>query len=116
MPGAITEKRGAPLFLHLPAPRPAPTLACPSGSRIEAGARFEQELARLFWRSGWTQEELAKKEGKSQTHVAKLLRFGRFLDFSSSGTVSQNPAFSKLTERRFRDYWSPLSNTAAKRT
>jgi hypothetical protein len=31
-------------------------------SSKEAGARFEQELAKLFYRSGWTQEELAKKE------------------------------------------------------
>lgn len=43
-----------------------------------AGARFEQELAQLFYRSGWTQEQLAKKEGKSQTHVAKFCGSGGF--------------------------------------
>jgi hypothetical protein len=34
-------------------------------SRKEAGARFEQALAKLFHVSGWTLEELARKEGKS---------------------------------------------------
>ena len=35
----------------------------------EAGARFEQELSRLFAVAkgrGWNQEDLAKKEGKTQ--------------------------------------------------
>ena len=31
----------------------------------------EQALAALFYRSGWTQEELAKKEGKSQQWLAE---------------------------------------------
>ena len=71
-------------------------------SNKEAGARFEQELARLFYRSGWTQEELAKKEGLKQPTVCQRLQFGRFLDFIASGNKTENPAFSKLTERRFR--------------
>jgi transcriptional regulator with XRE-family HTH domain len=71
----------------------------------------QQELARLFYRSGWTQEELAKKEGKSRQWIDQRLRFGRFLEFATSGSFSQNPGFSKLTDRRFRDYWSRTDKT-----
>ena len=50
-------------------------------SKRGAGVRYEQELARLFARSGWTQEELAKKEGRSQNYVSAHLCFGRFVKF-----------------------------------
>jgi hypothetical protein len=70
----------------------------------DAGARREQELARLFYRSGWTQEVLAKMEGKSQSHLAKMLRFGRFLEFSSM-ELNSDSSPSNLSERKFRDYW-----------
>lgn len=71
------------------------------GDTIEqAGARFEQELARLFYRSGWTQDELAKKEGKGKSWISQRLIFGRFLTFAADSTMVE-----KLTERRFRDYW-----------
>jgi hypothetical protein len=33
---------------------------------VERTARWEQDLADLFYRSGWTQEALAKKEGRGQ--------------------------------------------------
>lgn len=78
----------------------------------EAGAKRDQALALLFARSKWTQEELAKKEGKSQTHLAKMLRFGRFLSFSSTELKPENRnsdailSAKNLTERKFRDYWS----------
>jgi hypothetical protein len=62
------------------------------------------EVARS--RKIWTQEELAQKEGKSQRHIGRLLLFGRFLNDRPSGSIPQNPALSKLTERRFSDYWS----------
>jgi hypothetical protein len=66
----------------------------------EAAAKYEQELARLFEHSRWTQEELAKAEGKSESRIGYLLRFGRFLEKTSSGGF-----LADLTERRFRSYW-----------
>ena len=44
--------------------------------RATAGIRWEQELAILFHRSGWTQQELAKKEGKGQNTICRYLLFG----------------------------------------
>ena len=66
----------------------------------EASARWQQEFAKLFHRSGWSQERLAKKEKKSQQWVDFNLRFGRFLasDLTTTG--------SNLTERRFREHWA----------
>jgi hypothetical protein len=57
-------------------------------TKAEAGIRWEQELARLFVRSGWTQEELVKREGKSKGWIDQRLRFGRFLNFP---TMVGNP-------------------------
>ena len=64
----------------------------------------DHTLTALFYRSGWTQEELAKKENKSQRWVSYQLCFGRFLNFS---TVVLNPEFTlpMLTERQFRSFW-----------
>jgi len=69
-------------------------------NKTQAGVRWEQALAQLFWRSGWTQNELAEKESKSQGWIDKRLRFGRFLVF-----LGNNPTGIILTERRFRQYW-----------
>jgi hypothetical protein len=73
-------------------------------NRRQAGVRWEQELAKLFARTGWTTEELAAKEGKTYNFVMKQLRFGRFLNF---GTTVPNveSLLSNLPERRFRRYW-----------
>lgn len=49
-----------------------------------AAVKSEQALALLFHRSGWTQQELAKVEGKSQRWVSYRLTFGRFLNFRTN--------------------------------
>jgi len=46
-------------------------------------------FANLFHRSGWTQEQLAKKEGKSQPWIVVRLRFGRFLKFITGSNNSE---------------------------
>lgn len=79
-------------------------------SRNEAGTRWEQALAQLFWRSGWSQDELAAKEGKSQTWVNFRLRFGRFLAFSENITDC-----NILTEGRFRKYWEQTDGSNERR-
>jgi hypothetical protein len=60
-------------------------------------------VAALFYRSGWTQEELTKKEGRSHDWVSLQMRFGRFLSFST--TVEKLTLPKNLTEYRFRNYW-----------
>ena len=69
----------------------------------EAGVRWEQQLATLFYRSGWTQEQLAAKEGRPQSRISEMLLFGRFLNFIqdriSTETLPNNlksEPFSKL--------------------
>ena len=73
-------------------------------SRKDAGDRWEQDLARLFARSGWTQDDLAKKEGKSQSWVGQRLCFGRFLNFTTNVVNAVAPP-TNLTEGYFRKYW-----------
>jgi hypothetical protein len=71
---------------------------------IEAAAKRDQALAILFARSNWTQEELAEKEGKSQSWIQYRLRFGRFLHFTTV-VVKFESVPSNLTEGRFRSFW-----------
>lgn len=75
-------------------------MATYGNSRKEAGDRWEQELAKFLYRSGWTQEKLAEKIGHTQSYIAKMLRFGRYLNFSPVGL---NPG--SLNERQFRRAW-----------
>ena len=64
---------------------------------------MDQEIARLFGGSGWTQERIAKRVGKSRVWVTYRLQFGSFLHFVTTVTNHKLPA--NLTERRFRGYW-----------
>jgi transcriptional regulator with XRE-family HTH domain len=74
-----------------------------------ANARREQALAALFHRSQWTQEDLARVEGKSRNHISQLLTFGRFLGFVATATNAELPP--DLTERRFRHCWQRTDGT-----
>jgi hypothetical protein len=77
-------------------------------TKQQAGVRWEQELCLLFARSGWTQAELAAKEGKSQKWVSTQLLFGRFLANIPMG-ISPGLVPKDLTERRFRNCWGQTS-------
>jgi transcriptional regulator with XRE-family HTH domain len=79
-------------------------------TKAEAGVRWEQELARLFHRSGWTQAELAKKEGKSHQLISNLIKFGEFLAFSENASYLElSQILPKLAVGRFVDYWGQTS-------
>lgn len=77
-------------------------------TKKSAGTRFEQELAKLFYVSGWTQEQLAAEEEKSPQWIAQRLKLGQFLSFAENSTTGRKTekALFLLTERKFRDYWS----------
>ena len=79
-------------------------IATYGASNAEAAALRDQALAKLFSRSGWTQEKLAEKEEKTQQWVAYRLRFGRFLHFTTTVVNPENLP-KNLTERRFRHFW-----------
>lgn len=72
----------------------------------QATAHADQELAGLFYRSGWRQEDLAQEERKSRPYITRRLLFGRFLADVPIGT---NPEFAtiraSLTEGKFRAFW-----------
>jgi hypothetical protein len=63
-------------------------------------ARRDQAFAEVFYLSGWTQQQLAVREGMSQPWVVCRLRFARFIQIITSGN---NPSLAHgLTEGRFR--------------
>jgi len=88
-------------------------LAVYGASSAEAKALRDQALARIFVRSGWTQEKLAAKEGKSHDWISVRLRFGRFLNFST--TVEKDKIIpANLTEGAFRKLWNQTDKNSPK--
>ena len=63
--------------------------------------RDSKRARAAFHCSGWTQEELAAKEGKTQKWIDYRLRFGRVFHFTTM-VVKTNSLPANLTERRFR--------------
>src|SRR5262245_52706437 len=86
-------------------PMLGPRRSCGKCNRQDVPKR-DQALALLFYRSGWTQEELAEKEGKSVSWISYRLRFGRFLNFSTVVEKSENRP-KAFTEGRFRGLCEP---------
>jgi hypothetical protein len=77
-----------------------------ASTRSAAGTRWEQELAALFYRSGWAIKKLAEIEGRDHTVISQILRLGQFLAFFENVETSTNPEImAKLTVGRFVHYW-----------
>src|SRR5262249_6371282 len=90
--------------------RLAATYGDDPNSNVQIQAKRDQAWAFLFVRSGWTQQELAAKEGKSISWISYRLRFGCFLNFSTAVEKAESlPA--NLTERRFRGFWEQTDKT-----
>lgn len=82
-------------------------------SSAEAVGKRDQALALLFARSNWTQEELAKKEGKTRQWIAYRVRFGEFLNYATVVAKSKSLP-SNLTEGRFRKFWEQTDKKSPK--
>jgi hypothetical protein len=69
-------------------------------------AHRQQEVARLFYRSGWTQEAIANRLGKSQTWVSFALCFGRFPSYyNCNNSETAPPLPPDFNQWRFRQCW-----------
>jgi hypothetical protein len=73
-------------------------------SSAEAAAKREQALASLFYRSGWAQEQLQKKEVKTHQWVSHLVQFGRFLNFANS-FIEPESLPKNLGAKKFLAIW-----------
>ena len=70
-------------------------------------AKRDQAFAELFYRSGWTQEQLAEREGKSTSWVSCRLRLGRVLAYVMNSTDLE----ISLTGGRFRGFLEKTDKT-----
>ena len=68
----------------------------------------DQSLAKLFSESGWTQQKIADHVGLERSFVSRLILYGNFLAFVSTGHNLTIPA--NLTERAFRKHWATTPN------
>ncbi len=84
------------------------------GGCWSTSAYRDQEMARLFNESGWTQERIAEKVGKSRSWVTLRLTLGRFLSLVTTGHQNQKPP-GNLTERRFRSLYRQTKGSESAR-
>lgn len=75
-----------------------------------AARPLDQALAVLFARSGWTQDMLAKKEGKSQRWISYRLTFGHFLTFSTT-VLNLETLPNNLRFGQFLSFWPVGQNS-----
>jgi hypothetical protein len=74
------------------------------GDSSESAAKRDQALATLFCRSGWTEEQLANKEGRTHQWASNLMFFGQFLNFANS--LAEPECLPKnLSAKKFLDIW-----------
>lgn len=73
----------------------------------EASGKRAQEFAMLYAKSGWTQRELAKHEGISQTSMFHKLIFGKFLLWLITNC---NQPWTR-TDGHFRTLWEATDQT-----
>jgi hypothetical protein len=84
-----------------------------SAMQERVDAYRDQQMAKLFIESDWSQEQLARhlarRWGKevSRQWITCRLRFGRFISFFATTGSKEQPwkLPRNLTERRFRGYW-----------
>jgi hypothetical protein len=69
-------------------------------------ATWDQKKARFLADSGWTQEAIAERIGKTHVWVCYYLRFGRFLEHVVTSGYNDPPIPANLTERTFRTAWA----------
>jgi hypothetical protein len=80
----------------------------------EGGVRWEQQLAELFYRSGWSAPQLVAKERRSESAIKRLVLFGRFLGFAQHEANAENLP-KNLNENRFRNYWNRTEGGGGRR-
>jgi hypothetical protein len=71
----------------------------------EAATMRAQAFAKLYARSGWTQEQLAHEEHKTQRWMSYQIVFGEFLLRTDSSKTKE------LKEFRFRGWWKSTAQT-----
>jgi hypothetical protein len=70
--------------------------------RDSPAAKRDQALAILLYRSGWTKEQLAKKEGRTHQWASYQIEFGRFV----SSSLARSESLPKnLDTKKFLDIW-----------
>lgn len=79
-------------------------------------AKRDQELARLYDKSRWTQRALAEIESIASSYTCYRLRFGRFLNWLLTNSEQAETLSADLHETRFRAYWTKTDKNMTETT